>query len=478
MTELLAPVGNFSKLKTALYFGADAVYAGGKNFSLRNFSDNFSETELIEAVNYCHSLNKKIYVTVNIYAKESQLGEIKDYLFFLNEIHPDGIIISDLGVLSLAKKYAPALPLHISTQANTLNSEAVNFYRYLGVSRVNLAREISIGEIKEIGGAPGSSRPTTPSAIHRPPFTLECFVHGAMCIAYSGRCLLSGFLENRSANGGECVQACRWNYEIRKASPPLHCNTAPVLKHPAATRHPSKNHPKKSANEICSFDFLGTPKEGNLSAAQPLRNSVIRHPPSTISGETPFMPVEEDKYGSYILNGKDLNMLPYLDKLIDAGVTAFKIEGRMKSEYYLATVVNAYRRALDNINNKRLLKTLDNELYKTAHREYTTAFYFGENDNTLSRDNSRTEGTHEFIAIVLDYNESEKYALLEMRNRFYKGDKLEVLSPGANFNKVIVADKMLDSSGEIVTDCKLVQEKIKLFTDVKLQAGDILRRGI
>ena len=254
--ELLAPAGNFSKLKTALYFGADAVYLGGKNFSLRTFADNFTLDELKEAVNYAHKQNKKVYVTANIYAKNADFSLMKDYFEYLQEIGVDGVIISDPGVVYFVKKYAPKLCIHLSTQANTTNKYAVQFWTEQGVSRVILARELSLGEIAEIHD-------------FVPQTELESFVHGAMCISYSGRCLLSDYLDGRSSNRGACVQSCRWRYEVRALNP--------------------------------------------------------------TNGQSEWLPIEEDEKGTYIFNSKDLNMLSRLKELEKAGVSSFKIEGRMKS---------------------------------------------------------------------------------------------------------------------------------------------------
>ena len=399
--ELLSPAGDMSKLKTAFYFGADAVYIGGKQFSLRALAGNFTDEEMIEAVNYAHSIGKKIYVTVNIFGRNDDIEQAEKYFKFLEQIKVDGAIISDTGLIYLARTVAPNLPINLSTQANTLNYKTVEFWKNYGVKRVILARELSLEEI---------------DFIHKkvPDIEIETFIHGAMCIAYSGRCLLSDYRNGRSSNRGECVQACRWHYEIREKD-----------------------------------------------------------------SECGFMEMQEDERGTYIMNSKDLNLLDYIDKLDNAGVCSFKIEGRMKSEYYLATVVNAYRRAIDayyaqgeDYKNNALFQE---ELKKTAHREFTTAYITGYNDRTVNYDDSQSKGTRKFIANVLEGNKNRDYALIEMRNRFKVGDQLEVLSPSNSFNKTITVDKMLDEKDNLITDAKLVQQRIKLFTDIPLSAGDILR---
>ncbi|MEG9429342.1 MAG: U32 family peptidase [Christensenellaceae bacterium] len=397
--ELLAPAGDFNKLKTALYYGADAVYLGGKELGLRAFSGNFSDEELREAVSYAKARGKKIYVTVNILARNYDIEKAAKYFRFLESINIDGAIVSDAGLIALAREVAPSLKINLSTQASALNYKAVKFWKDQGVKRVILARELSLKEIAEI---------------HEkvPDIEIETFIHGAMCISYSGRCLLSDYRAGRPSNRGECVQACRWNYEIRE--------------------------------------------KGSSGA---------------------FMEMEEDARGTYILNSKDLNLSDYIAELGKAGVCSFKIEGRMKSEYYLATVVNAYRRALDAYYKfgKDYVKDgfYREELDKTAHREFTTAYLLGDNDRTENFTDSQSRGTRKFAAMVLDSGDG--YALIEMRNRFKVGDTLEVLSPTDNFNKIIKIGKMETEKGEIIEDAKIVQQKIKLYTDLKLSAGDMLR---
>lgn len=399
--ELLSPAGDMKKLKTALYYGADAVYIGGKSFSLRALAGNFTDEEIIEAAKYTHQRNKKVYVTVNIFGRNSDFDRAAEYFKFLEKANVDGAIVSDIGLICLAKEVAPKLNVIVSTQANVLNYKAVEFYKSLGIKRVILARELSLKEISEISERVEGVE-------------IETFIHGAMCISYSGRCLLSDYRTGRSSNRGACVQACRWNYEIREKG-----------------------------------------SDGD------------------------FMSVEEDERGTYILNSKDLNLLNYIKELDEAGVSSFKIEGRMKSEYYLATVVNAYRRALDTYyqqgeeyKNNPLFQT---ELKKTAHREFTTAYLLGENDRTVNYNDSQSKGSHKFIANVIEGNQNTPYALIEMRNRFKVGDKLEILSPSDSFNKIITVERLEDEKGQSVEDAKIVQQKLRLYTEIPLSDGDILR---
>lgn len=416
--ELLAPAGNFAKMRTAFYFGADAAYLGGKNFSLRAFSDNFTADELKTAIAYAHDLKKKVYVTANIFAKNADFSALADFFAFLQEAGADGAIVSDVGAMQVLKKVAPSLALHVSTQANATNKYAVQFYAdTLGASRVILARELSLAEIAEIRQ-------------FNPQVELEAFVHGAMCISYSGRCLLSDYLDGRSSNRGACAQCCRFRYEIRALNPS--------------------------------------------------------------NGETGWLPVEEDGRGAYILNSKDLNMLSALNELKNAGVNSFKIEGRMKSEYYLATVVNAYRRAMDGGN----IAACEKELCAVAHRNYTKAYAFSGKANATGkaaggaggsvgaeRERERTEeyaagqikGEYDYVANVLSYENGAVRA--EMRNRFKTGDTLCVLSPGNYHGKEFAVGEIRSEKENAVTpDAKLVQGVYSFACPYPLGAGDILRR--
>ena len=401
MVELLAPAGNFEKMKTAFNFGADAVYMAGKKFGLRAFADNFEIDELKTATEYAHSLGKRVYITLNILAHEGDFTGLPEYVKYLEDIGVDAVLVSDLGIMEIIKEYAPKLVIHVSTQASVLNSYAIKAYARLGAKRIVLARECSLEEIKKI-------RANIPAEIE-----LETFVHGAMCISYSGRCLLSNYLTGRDSNRGACAQACRWEYFISEK-----------------TRKDEKYQ------------------------------------------------IEEDERGTYILNSKDLNMIEHLKDLIDAGVNSFKIEGRMKSPYYVANVVNAYRRAIDNIDKMtpELMEELKNELVKTSHRKYTTGFYYGSDDKECL-ESSYPVQTHEFMAVVIGDFDGEK-ALIEMRNRFAVGDELEVLSNGDTFNKIIKVEKMINLNGEPVMDAKNVQEQLYLYTNIPLKKFDILRKKI
>lgn len=395
--ELLAPVGNIDKLKLAIHYGADAVYLASKRFGLRTFAGNFEIDELKWAVDFVHSAGKKIYITINIIPHDSDFDGLDEYIKTLDSLGVDAVIVADLGVMQVVKRVAPNLDIHISTQANVTNSETAKLYVSLGAKRIILARELSLEEIKNI-------RKELPSEIE-----LECFGHGAMCISYSGRCLLSSFMTGRDANRGACVQACRWNYTIRE-----------------------------------------TNKDEEY-------------------------PIEEDSRGTYILNSHDMCMIKYLDQLRDAGIASIKVEGRMKSEYYVANIINAYRKALDYMyshDSYDLPNDIADEVNKSSHRTYSTGFFFGNAKQNL--ETSMPEADYDFVAIVLEDTKDGK-ALVEMRNRFLVNSTFEKLSKFEN-NAIININKIETEDGEIIDDVKVVQQKVYVYTDKPLHKYDILRR--
>lgn len=401
--ELLAPAGDFEKLKTALHFGADAVYFAGKNYGLRAYGTNFENISIKETMDYIHSAGKKGYVTINVYARHNDFDGLKDYIQTLVDAKVDAVIVSDLGIFSFIRENFPNLAIHVSTQANTTNAMAAKMWHNLGAERVVLARELSIDEIKAISK-------------ENPDLELEAFVHGAMCISYSGRCLLSNYLTGRDSNHGECVQACRWCYSVTEESRP---------------------------NE--KFDLM------------------------------------EDERGTYIFNSKDLRLIEYVDQIFDAGVVSFKVEGRMKSPYYVATVINAYRRAIDYMyeckkagNKFKVPNELVKELEKASHRKYTTGFMFKDGNITQNLETSIQEQDSKFMAIVQDVKPGK--ILVEQRNKFALSDTLEILSPTNCFGKLLKVEKMEDEQGNLLKEAKMVQQKIWIYTDLKLEVGDILRK--
>lgn len=399
MIELLSPAGNRERLEYALAYGADAVYMAGSRFSLRAFADNFEPDELKRALELVHSKGKKAYITVNIYAHNSDIDGMEDYFRFLYDIGADAVLVSDLGVLEAAKKGAPELPVHISTQANVTNYAAARFFCNAGAERIVLARELSIEEI---------------ALIHQkvPQAELEAFVHGAACISYSGRCLLSDYLTGRSANQGKCAQPCRWGYEL------------------------------------------------------------------VPQGRADSFPIEQDERGTYILNSKDLCMIDHLGELADAGVTSFKIEGRMKTAYYTAAVTNAYRRAIDRLEaGLEPDPALKEELAKAANREFTTGFYFGPVQQGQRYESSKCRQSHEFSAVVL--SSDGEYLTLEQRNRFRVGDVLEVLSPEpSRCGRKFTVESIISSQGCSVQAAPNPQERVKVPCTLRLEYMDILRRKL
>lgn len=390
--ELLAPAGNFDKLVTAVHFGADAVYFAGKKLGLRAFAGNFDENEIYKAMDYLHQRNKKGYITLNIVANDEDFDGIDEYLKLLVDAKVDGVIVSDIGMISYIRTNYPSLNVHVSTQANVNNSYAADVYSKMGATRIVLARELNLNQIKEMHKRLGDK------------IELEAFVHGAMCISYSGRCLLSNYLTGRDSNKGACVQACRWKYYIREEN------------------------------------------------------------------RTDEMPIEEDERGTYILNSKDMCLIDHLKELEEAGIASLKIEGRMKSDYYVASVVNAYRRALDGFSD---YKILHDELEKTSHRRYTTGFYFGADDKEYLEDSMPVQ-TYVFIAVAKE-NAKDGKVKVEMRNRFKVGDELEILSSDNNFLKTIKIEYIKNSLGEYIDDAKRVQEIVEINCPYDLKEGDILR---
>lgn len=395
--ELLAPAGDKEKLIMAIEYGTDAVYLASTRFGLRTFAGNFDLENLKWAVDYAHEHNVKVYVTVNIIPHESDLQELPDYIKYLDEIKVDAVICADLGVISIVRRIAPNLAVHVSTQANITNSESAMVYVQMGVKRLILAREMTLEEIKTLRGK-------IPQEIE-----LEAFCHGAMCISYSGRCLLSNFFTGRDANRGACVQACRWGYAIREVS-----------------------------------------KEQEY-------------------------PIEEDAHGTYILNSKDMCMIEYLDKLKEAGISSIKIEGRMKTEYYVANIVNAYRMALDYLETHKdynLPKEISNEVYKSSHRDYSEGFYFGNPKQTLNT--SLPEAEYDFVAVVKEDTKDNK-TKVEMRNRFSVNSCLELLSKHKN-NAIIKINEIVDLDGNQLSECKIPKQQVYIKTDIELKANEILRR--
>ena len=403
--ELLAPAGDFEKLKTAIKFGADAVYLAGDNFGLRANAKNFDNESLKEAVKYAHDRNVKINVAMNIMPHDADMTGIVEYLENLNKLNVDALIISDPGIFSLAKKHTD-IDLHISTQASVTNSATVNFWYEMGAKRVILARELSLKEIETI-------RKNTPEDLE-----IECFVHGAMCISYSGRCLLSSYMTGRDANRGDCAQPCRWKYSLQEETRP---------------------------------------------------------------GE--YFPIEEDSNGgTFIMNSKDLCLIDEIDKLIEIGIDSFKIEGRMKTPFYVATVIRSYRQVIDAYYegnfSKDIAEKYFDEINKASHRHFTKGFFYNKPDeNDQIYGSSSYIRNYDFIGIVKEYDKESKIAKIEQRNRFFKGDEIEIFGNSKDFYNYTV-EFMEDEKGIEIEVANKPKQIISMKIDYPLEEGDILRKAI
>ena len=400
--ELLVPASSLEVLKTAVRYGADAVYIGGEVFGLRAKAKNFSLEEMIEGVQFAHAHGVKVYVTANILAHNADIEPVRAYFNDLKRVEPDALIISDPAIFTIAKEVLPKMELHISTQANNTNYGTYNFWYGLGAKRVVSARELSLTEIKEI-------RQNIPQDME-----IETFVHGAMCISYSGRCLLSSFMTGRDANKGACTHPCRWKYAVVEESRP---------------------------------------------------------------GQ--YMPVEENERGTYIFNSKDLCMIEHIPELIDAGIDSFKIEGRMKTALYVATVARTYRMAIDDYLENPLKYEENIPKYKKfisqcTYRQYTTGFFFGKPDDTAQiYDNNVYERDYVYLGLIGENVKDRLYAL-EQKNKFCVGDKIEVMKPTGQDIEVTVME-MYDEEYNHIDSCPHPKQKIFVDLGIELEKGDVLR---
>ena len=400
--ELLAPAGDLEKLIIAVDYGADAVYFGGDAFSLRAGADNFTLEDMKTGIKYAHSRKVRCYLAVNIFPHNEDIQPLTAYLASVKSIGLDGLIVSDPGVIVLAKEIMPEIELHLSTQANMTNYKTAEFWYQMGVRRLVLARELSLAEIIEI-------RSKTPKEIE-----LEAFGHGAMCMSYSGRCLLSNFMVGRDANRGNCAHPCRYKYALVEEKRP---------------------------------------------------------------GE--YLPIEEDRRGTYILNANDLCMIEHIPQMIEAGIASLKIEGRMKSIFYVAIVVGAYRKAIDayyaDPTHFEFQPEWMEELQKASHRSFTTGFYF--HPPSEEGQNLQTSGyarDYTFTGIVKSFDETSGIALIEQRNKMTLGETIEVFGPGRQpFEQVLT--EMTDIDGNRLMTAPHPQQALLIKTDYKVQPNDMLR---
>lgn len=402
--ELLAPAGDLEKLKIAVLYGADAVYIGGEAYSLRAKAKNFDKEAMAEGIRFAHEHGAKVYVTANIFAHNADFEGMADYFKEIYELGADAVLISDLGVFAVAREAAPDLEIHVSTQANNTNYQSARMWYQLGARRVVVARELSLREIREI-------REKIPADME-----IEAFVHGAMCISYSGRCLLSNYLSGRDANKGACAHPCRWRYHLVEETRP---------------------------------------------------------------GE--YMPIEENERGTYIYNSKDLCMIDHIPDLVEAGVVSLKIEGRMKTPFYVGTVIKAYRQAIDDYFEDPAKYEQKREYYldevsKASHRDYTTAFYYGRPDgNQQVYTNNSYIRPYDFIGVVQEASDAEGYAWIEQRNKFSVGEEIEVMpAKGPSFSMTVT--EIYNEAGESVESAPHPQEKLRAKFSQPVQPFDMMRK--
>ena len=397
--EVLSPAGDHERFKAAIDYGADAVYLGGQAFSMRAAPQNFTHETLKSAVEEAHAKNVKVYLTCNTLPRNNEIPQFQQFIEEAVDSKVDAVIVADLGLMALIKKYAPDMEIHMSTQTGIVNYATANELYNMGAKRVVLARELSLDEIAEI-------RAKTPDDLD-----IEVFVHGAMCMSFSGRCLLSSYLTNRDANRGECAQPCRWGYHLME---------------------------EKRTDE--------------------------------------FYPIYEDEKGTYILNAKDLCMIDHIDELAKAGVMSYKIEGRAKSSYYVSIVTNAYRMAMDiykkNPDNFKLPDWVRDEVFKVSHRKYCTGFFYGHPKDSQYYENSGYIREYDVVAIVDECKDGKIYAT--QRNRFCKGDTVEIISPGEKFDTMVI-DELYNEEGELIENANHAMMKLVIPCEKSYPTNAIIR---
>ncbi len=397
--EVLSPAGDYERFKAAIDYGADAVYLGGQAFSMRAAPQNFTHETLKSAVEEAHAKNVKVYLTCNTLPRNNEIPQFQQFIEEAVDSKVDAVIVADLGLMALIKKYAPDMEIHMSTQTGIVNYATANELYNMGAKRVVLARELSLDEIAEI-------RAKTPDDLD-----IEVFVHGAMCMSFSGRCLLSSYLTNRDANRGECAQPCRWGYHLME---------------------------EKRTDE--------------------------------------FYPIYEDEKGTYILNAKDLCMIDHIDELAKAGVMSYKIEGRAKSSYYVSIVTNAYRMAMDiykkDPDNFKLPDWVRDEVFKVSHRKYCTGFFYGHPKDSQYYENSGYIREYDVVAIVDECKDGKIYAT--QRNRFCKGDTVEIISPGEKFDTMVI-DELYNEEGELIENANHAMMKLVIPCEKSYPTNAIIR---
>ena len=403
--ELLAPAGDLERLKIAFTYGADAVYIGGEIFGMRSAAKNFSKEDMIEGVKFAHERGKQVFVTINIIPRNDDLLQLKDYLLELQEIGVDAVIVSDPGVFTYVKETIPNMEIHISTQASTTNAASAAFWYKQGAKRVVTARELSFEEIKEL-------RENTPADMD-----IETFVHGAMCMSYSGKCVISNHTTGRDANKGSCAQSCRWKYTLMEEVGP---------------------------------------------------------------GE--YKQVLDDIDPEFFFNSKDLCMIEYIPEIFDSGITSLKIEGRMKTAYYVATTVRAYRMALDEYykdpENWKFNPMWLEELKKGSHRDYSTGFFFDRPDsNSHNYKSASYIRNYDFIGLVKDFEKETGLTIVEQRNKMYVGDKIEVIGPFKETMHATILE-MYNEDGGPIESAPHARQIVKMKLDIDVEKDYMLRKPI
>lgn len=404
--ELLAPAGNLEKLKMAIIYGADAVYLGGEKFGLRAGNKNFTKQDMCEGIKFAHERNKKVYVTTNIIAHNVDLKDIDVYFKELQELNVDALIVSDPGYIEVAKKSVPNMELHLSTQANTTNYMTANFWHNQGIKRIVCARELSINELIEMREKID------------PELELEMFGHGAMCMSYSGRCLISSFMSNRDANLGDCAQPCRWNYSLMEEKRP---------------------------------------------------------------GE--YYPIVEDERGTYFFNSKDLCLIQDVDKIIESGINSIKIEGRMKTAYYVSTVVRAYRNVIDEYYSQKDNYKFDEKWYeevsKVSNRDFTTGFFHGRKNLEKAQNYSTSSyiRTYDFVGLVLEYDDKTGLSKVQQRNKFLLGDEVEIIGPNQDLIKTKV-NGIYDINKNKLDESNVPMQEVWVDFSCKTDKYFIIRRKV
>lgn len=429
--ELLLPAGSLEKMRNAFFFGADAVYAGQPRYSLRARNNEFKLEQLATGIHEARSLGKKFYVASNLSPHNAKVKTYMADMAPVIDMKPDALIMADPGLIMMVREKWPEVPVHLSVQANTVNYATVRFWQNMGLTRIILSRELSFDEIAEIRQ-------------QCPDMELEVFVHGALCIAYSGRCLLSGYFNHRDANQGTCTNSCRWDYKVHDASE----NAAGDVVATASACGDQQRHPE--ADNVYLLEEGGRPGE--------------------------LIPIEEDEHGTYIMNSKDLRAVEHIEKLVAMGIDSLKVEGRTKSAYYVARVSQVYRKAIDDaVAGRQFDTTLLSDLESLANRGYTDGFY--ERHHTQEYQNymrGHSEGSlSQYVGDIVAYDDSTGMADVVVKNRFQVGDRLEIVHPTGN--RIVQLERMQNAAGQTISIAPGSGHQVKIPLDAKLENAMLAR---